>query len=87
VAICQTFFGKFQEYPPAQMEQLKVALNNFLKACRQALKKHETLIDHDMLEFHEELTQGYQDVKTQMKTHMKAYSATVKKRSKLPSAN
>eukprot|EP01096_Ripella_sp_DP13-Kostka_P011959 TRINITY_DN4916_c0_g1_i8.p1 TRINITY_DN4916_c0_g1~~TRINITY_DN4916_c0_g1_i8.p1 ORF type:complete len:1485 (+),score=781.21 TRINITY_DN4916_c0_g1_i8:1676-6130(+) len=82
VAICRTFFEHYEKYPLEQMEELRKGLNGFLEACRQGLKLHESLISHDMLQFHQELMQGYREVKTQMRDAMRAFTLQNKKEKK-----
>ena len=82
VAICRTFFENYEKYPLDQIESLRKGLNGFLEACRVGLKLHESLISHDMLQFHQELMQGYHEVKSQMRDAMRPFVSQHKKEKK-----
>jgi len=63
--ICKTFLspkevGKFDQ---GAVQKLRIALQEFLDACAEALAKNQELIATAQLPFHQELEEGYRQVK------------------------
>eukprot|EP01114_Cavostelium_apophysatum_P003911 TRINITY_DN1404_c0_g1_i1.p1 TRINITY_DN1404_c0_g1~~TRINITY_DN1404_c0_g1_i1.p1 ORF type:complete len:1840 (+),score=629.05 TRINITY_DN1404_c0_g1_i1:76-5595(+) len=61
--ICEDFLGNPKDYPPEQIETLKVHMKDFVKVCEDAVALNRTLIGTDLLQFHMELEQGLKELK------------------------
>lgn len=72
IEICKAFLTPEANslYPPNQVERLKQALREFLKACQEGINVNKTLIGPDQIPFQKELEQAYLELKKLIEGHL-----------------
>lgn len=60
--ICKTFLDNKEKYDIESVEKLKLAIQEFVDTCSEALSANRKLINSSQLTFHEELEEGLKEI-------------------------
>ena len=72
------FLDRADEWDKPQLLQLRSALQEFLRACKIGMDKHESMCESDNdSAFQANLIQGYLDTETKMEEHFTKYQASL----------